>query len=131
MFFNINSNSYFSEVSCNGSSIAINTGPVNVVCYFNETQYKYINIAFTMHNETISRPVANIEANGNVVMIDQSSNRVIEIDVHVVKIKTLIASCDFGGTYRVMVDTGGTPGFDDGILEILSKLRHRFSFIGE
>ncbi|CAC5391886.1 unnamed protein product [Mytilus coruscus] len=109
------------DVSCNGSSIAVNTGPVNVVCYFNETLYEYINITFIMQNETIPRPVANIEASGNVVMIDQTSNRVIEIDVNVIKIKTLIASCDSGGTYGVTVDTGGTPGFDHGILEILTK----------
>lgn len=113
---------YFSEVSCNGSSIAINTGPVDVVCHFNETLYEYINITFTMHNDTVSRPVANIQAGGNVVMIDQNSNRVIEIDVNVIKIKTLIASCDFGGTYVVTVDTGGIPGFHKGSLEILSKL---------
>lgn len=113
---------YFSEVSCNGSSIAINTGPVVVVCYFNESLYEYINITFTMHNDTISRPVANVQAGGNVVMIDQNSNRIIEVNVNVIKIKTLIASCDSGGTYRVTVDTGGTPGFDEAILEILSKL---------
>lgn len=75
-----------------------------------------------MQNETIPRPVANIEASGSVIMIDQRSNRVIEADVNFIKIKTLIASCDSGGTYRVTVDNGGTPGFDDGILEILSRL---------
>lgn len=63
-----------------------------------------------------------IEASGNVNLIDQTSNRVIEVDVKVIKIKTLIAYCNSGGTYRVRVDTGRTPGFDDGILEILSRL---------
>lgn len=119
---------YLLEVSCNGSSIAVNTGPVYVVCYFNETIYRHINITFTMQNETISRPVANIEASGNVIMIDQRSNRVIEADVNFIKIKTLIASCDSGGKYRVTVDTGGTPGFDDGILEILSRLHQLLKY---
>lgn len=113
---------YFTEVSCNGSSIAINTGPVEVVCYFNESLYEYINITFTMHNDTVSSPVANIQAGGDVIMIDQNSNRVIEIDLNVIKIKTQTAYCDFGGTYGVTVNTGGIPGFDQGSLEILSKL---------
>ncbi|XP_071163004.1 uncharacterized protein [Mytilus edulis] len=109
------------EVSCNGSSIAINTGPVEVVCFFNETIYEYINITFTMHKDTVSSPVANIQAGGNVIMIDQNSNRVIEIDLNVIKIKTQTAYCDFGGTYGVTVNTGGIPGFDQGSLEILTK----------
>ncbi|CAC5391890.1 unnamed protein product [Mytilus coruscus] len=109
------------EVSCNGSFIAVNTGPVEVVCYFNETIYKYINITFKMRNESIPRPVANIQDSGNVVMIDQTSNREIELDVNVIRIRTLMATCDFGGTYGVTVDTGGTPGYSKGILEILTK----------
>lgn len=111
----------FSDVSCNGSSSEVNTGPVDIVCYFNQTIYDFINISFTMHNEQISRPVADILANGSVVTIVQTSNRVIDINVNVITIRTKNTSCDFGGTYRVTVNTGGIPGFSDGTLEILSE----------
>ncbi|VDI25493.1 Hypothetical predicted protein, partial [Mytilus galloprovincialis] len=96
------------DVFCNSSTVIWNSGPVDMVCKLNTTDFNVLNVTFRSSTQAIPTIISQIQSNGNIHDLIQDDGVTVNIVGQLVTISILNASCSSGYFYGLMaVDING------------------------
>ncbi|XP_063428142.1 mucin-3B-like isoform X2 [Mytilus trossulus] len=96
------------DVFCNSSTVIWNSGPVDMVCKLNTTDFNVLNVTFRSSTQVIPTIISQIQSNGNIHDLIQDDGVIVTYVGQLVTISILNASCSSGDFYGLMaVDING------------------------
>ncbi|XP_052105716.1 serine-rich adhesin for platelets-like isoform X2 [Mytilus californianus] len=96
------------DVFCNSSTVTWNSGPVDMVCKLNTTDFNVLNVTFRSPRQAIPTVISQIQSNGNINDLIQDDGVTVSHVGQLVTISILNASCSSGDFYGlVAVDIHG------------------------
>lgn len=108
------------DVYCNGSSIFENTGPANIVCELNVTNYNVITVTFRTSID--NNVLAYINTEGSVSDLNDTDGISITLETNIITISLQNVTCSLVGFYGVELNvSSNVTDQAEGELKMISK----------
>lgn len=108
------------DVYCNDSSIFQNTGPANIVCELNVTNYDVITVTFRTSID--NNVLAYINTKGSVSDLNDTDGISITLEKNIITISLQNVTCSLVGFYGIELNvSSNVTDQAEGELKIISK----------
>lgn len=108
------------DVYCNDSSIFQNTGPANIVCELNVTNYDVITVTFRTSID--NNVLAYINTKGSVSDLNDTDGISITLETNIITISLQNVTCSLVGFYGIELNvSSNVTDQAEGELKIINK----------